>query len=73
MTKNLKRGFSLMEIMLVLLAVSIIMAASISLISRDSTPVLENAPHGTYRCFGVPDRYIPANMKAAEGEVQKPV
>ena len=47
-----KKGFSLIEVMLLFVVLSVIMAASIPAISRRSTTPY-NAKHGTYICYPV--------------------
>ncbi len=53
--KNIKTGFSLIEVMLLFTILSVILAASIPLISKRSRPIPEKIPHGVYRCIAKPD------------------
>ena len=56
MIKNLKlKGVSLVEVMVMMGVLSVILAASMTMITKKTIPVAKKVPHGVYRCIYNPD------------------
>ena len=55
MNNQTKKGFSLVEIMILFAVLAVIMAASLPILSRKSKPVPTKITHGVYRCIANPD------------------
>ena len=51
MKQMLNRGFSLVEVMLIFLICSLILAASVPFITRKSRAIPSKISHGMYRCY----------------------
>ncbi len=53
MNNQTKRGFSLVEIMILFTVLAVAMAAALPLITKKSKPVPVSAKHGVYRCIAL--------------------
>lgn len=51
MIQQNKKGFSLVEVMLLFTVLAVVLAASVPMISRKSNPVPNKISHGVYRCI----------------------
>lgn len=49
----MKKGFSLVEVMIIFTVLSVILAASIPMISKKANPIQNKVSHGVYRCIQV--------------------
>ena len=47
----MKKGFSLVEVMIIFTVLSVILAASIPMISKKANPIQNKVSHGVYRCI----------------------
>ena len=65
-----KKGFSLIEVMLLFTVLAVFMAATLPSLTRKSRPIPKRAPHGVYRCIndnGVLREYLFSSSKAIYG------